>query len=159
VVGTLPVDVTQVDVSLADHLIDAVGVLRRQVRRSAGRPWPVGTLTTAHGELIRVIRRQPGISIAEAAFELGLAANTVSTLVAQLTGRQLVVRTPDPDDRRVGRLTLTSPARQQVEDWRDRRAAVAAGAISHLTQPEREALRAALPALARMGELLRPEPR
>ena len=147
------------DVALADDLVSATGVLRRQLRRAAGRPWPSGTLTTSHGELIRVIRRVPGISIAEAAAELGLAPNTVSTLVAQLSGQGLVERTADPSDRRVGRLTLSTPARQRVEDWRDHRASIAAAALGQLTRQERAALRGALPALAKLGELLRPEPR
>jgi DNA-binding MarR family transcriptional regulator len=146
--------------ALADRLLDSVGLLRRQVRRSVGRPWPADdSVTTAHGELIRVIRRQPGLSIAEAAAELGLAANTVSTLVTALTARQLVERIPDPDDRRVGRLHLSDDARQQVQQWRDRRAGLTAAAIKQLGAADRDRLAAALPVLSRIAELVQEQSR
>jgi DNA-binding MarR family transcriptional regulator len=88
------------------------------------------------------------------AAELGLVANTVSTLVGQLTEKRLLLRTPDQNDRRVARLTLTEPAREQVEAWRDRHAAVVARVIERLDQDERDALWAALPALGALAELL-----
>jgi DNA-binding MarR family transcriptional regulator len=142
---------------LADELLAAIGLVRRHLRRSVGRPFPLSALTDSQAELVRTVRRNPGISVAEAAAELGLVANTVSTLVGQLTDRGLLQRTPDESDRRVARLTLTEPAREQVEAWRDRRTALVTEALNGLEHREREALRAALPVLDALAERLHPE--
>lgn len=142
---------------LAEELLAAIGLVRRHLRRSVGRPFPLSALTDSQAELIRTVRRNPGISVAEAAAELGLVANTVSTLVGQLTERRLLQRTPDESDRRVARLTLTEPARAQVEAWRDRRTALVTQALDDLEPDERAALRSALPTLAVLADKLHPE--
>lgn len=143
--------------ALAEELLAALGLVRRHLRRSAGRPFPLSGLTDSQAELVRTVRRNPGISVAEAAAELGLVANTVSTLVGQLTERGLIERTPDESDRRVARLTLTEPAREQVEAWRDRRTALVTQALDGLAPDERDALRSALPVLGVLAERLHPE--
>lgn len=96
--------------------------------------------------------------MAAAAQELGLAANTVSTLVRQLTDLGLVARTADPDDRRIARLALTPATQSHVEQWRDRRSAQVADAVSRLTPQEREDLARAVPAITRLAEILSPAP-
>jgi DNA-binding MarR family transcriptional regulator len=141
---------------LAEELLAAIGLVRRHLRRSVGRPFPLSALTDSQAELVRTVRRNPGVSVAEAAAELGLVANTVSTLVGQLTERGLLQRTPDESDRRVARLTLTEPAREQVEAWRDRRTALVTRTLDDLTTDDREALRSALPVLAVLAERLHP---
>lgn len=143
------------DIVVADALFTAIGVLRREVRRAVGRPWPLQSLSGSQVELLRLIRRQPGVSVADAATELGLAPNSVSTLVGQLNDAGLIRRTPDPADRRVARLTLTSAARRYTEAWRDRRSAVAASAISQLTARDRVLLESALPVLDKITDSVR----
>ncbi|MER7247030.1 MarR family transcriptional regulator [Kribbella sp. NPDC000426] len=142
--------------TLAEDLLAAIGLVRRRLRRTAGRPLALSTLTGSQAELVRLVRRNPGISVAEAAAELGLVANTVSTLVGQLTERGMLLRAPDETDRRVARLTLTEPAREQVEAWRDRRAALVTEALDGLAGEDRDAIRAALPVLAVLAERLHP---
>ncbi|GAA1595119.1 MULTISPECIES: MarR family winged helix-turn-helix transcriptional regulator [Kribbella] len=142
---------------LAEELLAALGLVRRHLRRSVGRPFPMSSLSDSQSELIRTVRRNPGISVAEAAAELGLVANTVSTLVGQLTERGLLQRTPDPADRRIARLTLTDPAREQVEAWRDRRTALVTRALDDLDPAGRDALQAALPVLSVLADRLHPE--
>jgi DNA-binding MarR family transcriptional regulator len=143
------------DIVVADALFAAIGVLRREVRRAVGRPWPLQSLSGSQVELLRLIRRQPGVSVADAATELGLAPNSVSTLVGQLNDAGLIRRTPDPADRRVARLTLTSAARRYTDAWRDRRSAVAASAISQLTARDRVLLESALPVLDKITDSVR----
>ena len=75
---------TEADRALADELVDAMSSVRRAVRRQAGQVEEVARLTNAQVQLVRVVRRKPGISVTEAAAELGVAPNTVSTLVRQL---------------------------------------------------------------------------
>jgi DNA-binding MarR family transcriptional regulator len=144
------------DVVLADSLFTAIGQLRRLTRRLGGGPFPAGTLSGAQVELLRLVRRRPGLSVAEAAAELALAPNTVSTLVGQLVAAEVMTRVADPDDRRVGRLTLTPSAQERVERWRDRRASATAGAIAELDAADRAVLARAVPLIARLAAALGP---
>jgi DNA-binding MarR family transcriptional regulator len=147
----------ELDAALAEGFFDAVGLLRRRTRRVVGRPWPVETLSNAQVELLRVVRRRPGVSVAEAAADLGLAANTVSTLVRQLSDAGLVRRLADVDDKRVVRLQLTAPAQRRVEQWRDRRAGLLAEAIAGLPAADRRALSRSVPVIAKLAAMLQTE--
>ncbi len=138
----------------ADDLLDALATLRRAIRRRAARPESLSSLTGAQAELIRLLRRRPGTSIADAAAELGLAANTVSTLVRQLAEAGLVVRGVDGADRRVARLDLRPSVRRTVEAWRDRRLDALDDALAALPRTDRAALEAAVPVLLRLASSL-----
>lgn len=142
---------------LADDLYDVIGLLRRRSRRLVGSPLPELALSGAQLELVRVVRRNPGITVAEAARVLGLAPNTVSTLVGQLLAVGVLVRERDDQDRRVARLDLTPSARTGLERWRDRRVQATASALAGLSSAERARLAAALPTIARVAAGL-PEP-
>ena len=144
------------ELALAEDLFTAVGQLRRHGRRLG--PWPAGTLSGAQVEVVRLVRRQPGLSVAEAAAVLALAPNTVSTLVGQLDEARVLTRVTDPQDRRVTRLVLTSQARERVERWRDRRSSAAAGAIAALDPSERAALELAIPIIVRLAAAIGPAP-
>jgi DNA-binding MarR family transcriptional regulator len=100
---------------LTNELFSVVGRFRRQLRRSAGRSFDSAQLTESQAELLRLVGRRPGISVSAAAAELGLVANTASTLVSKLAGDGLLSRVVDPADRRVYRLRLTEPAQQMVD--------------------------------------------
>jgi DNA-binding MarR family transcriptional regulator len=100
---------------LTGELFNVVGRFRRQLRRSTGHGFDATGLTQSQAELLRLVARQPGISVREAATELGLAPNTASTLVSKLSADGLLIRTVDADDRRVGRLRLTEPAQRIAE--------------------------------------------
>ncbi|GAA2744445.1 hypothetical protein GCM10009868_22150 [Terrabacter aerolatus] len=139
---------------LADDLYDVIGLLRRRSRRLVGAPLPELALSAAQLELLRVVRRNPGITVAESARVLGLAANTVSTLVGQLLTLGVLVRERDTNDRRVARLDLTASARAALEQWRDRRAQTTATALEGLTRVERERLADALGTIARIAAAL-----
>ena len=140
--------------ALADDLSDVLGLLRRRSRRLVGAPLPELDLSGAQLELVRVIRRNPGVPVADAAAILGLAPNTVSTLVGQLVSLDVVVRERDEHDRRVARLHLTSHARQAVEQWRDQRAAAIAAALDSLDPAARASISDAVPHIADMAARL-----
>jgi DNA-binding MarR family transcriptional regulator len=140
--------------ALADELFDAVGLLRRRSRRLAGAPFPGMALSGAQLELVRLVRREPDIAVAEAATTLGLAPNTVSTLVGQLVALDVVVRDRHDSDRRVARLRLTDDARRSLERWRDRRALTTTAAVEQLTAKQQAALRRALPIIRRLADAL-----
>jgi DNA-binding MarR family transcriptional regulator len=143
------------DVQLAEELFEALASLRRQVRRTAGRPWPGAALSGAQIQLVRLLRQDPGRTVNEAAEALGLAPNTVSTLIRQLSDAGMLRRESDPADRRIARLHLTVAARTRIEGWRDRKAELAAQALGRLEPADREVLGAAVPALTRLVDELR----
>src|SRR6185312_8292491 len=58
-------------------------------------------------------------------------------------------------DRRIARLHLTATARRRIEGWRDRRHELAARALERLDPADREALGAAVPAMAKLVDALR----
>lgn len=136
-----------------DELLDALGAFRRTLRRHVGTPLS-SPLTSAQIELVRVVRRDPGTSVAEAAEKLGVAPNTVSTLVGQLSDAQVIVRRVDDDDRRVARLDLAPDVRRRVDVWRDRRTVVLTQALNRLSQADRRRLDEAVPALVRLAREL-----
>ncbi|MFI1918401.1 MarR family winged helix-turn-helix transcriptional regulator [Nocardia sp. NPDC020380] len=135
-------------------LFSSMGRLRRQVARLAGRSFDEPGLSGAQSEFLRLIGRRPGISVKEAAAELGSAANSVSTLVTELVKTGLVLREPDPQDRRTMRLSLTPDAQRIADETRRQRIALVAGAFDQLTDAERADLRAGLRVMARLTDLL-----
>lgn len=134
-------------VALGDELMATMAKMRRQVRRTL-RPQGIGPqLRGAQLELLRVATDRPGIGVAAAARELHLAANSVSTLVNQLTDLGMLVRETDPADRRAIRLHPTEIAVRRMAEWRAARAEFVGGGIAALPATDRAAIAAALPAL------------
>ena len=111
-------------------------------------------LTGAQLELVKLVRRTPGVSVAQAAAELGLAANTVSTLVRRLTEEGMLVRTADPADRRIARLELPEALARRVGAYRDRRMVALGAAIATLEPDEQATIAAATALLARVADEL-----
>jgi len=134
-------------------LLRAVGRFRRRVRR-AGPPWLDQGLTEAQAELVRLVGRQPGTSVGEAAAELGLADNTVSTLVSRLVAKRILIRAADSGDRRVGRLRLSAAAQRRSDRAREQRHAVVVRALARLDRKTYTALVRATAALAALSDAM-----
>ncbi|MGW4567814.1 MarR family winged helix-turn-helix transcriptional regulator [Streptomyces sp. NPDC004561] len=132
---------------LADALVRIQRLIRRRLRGGLTGP----RLRGAEVELLRLVESRPGIGISEAAKELHLAGNSVSTLVNQLVRDGYLLRETDPADRRAARLLLTDAAERRLADWRRRRAELFGRQVSRLDEADREALRAALPALRKLA--------
>jgi DNA-binding MarR family transcriptional regulator len=129
-----------------------MGAVRRVARRavrSASQPEP---LPPARSELLRLAATRPGIGVAEAAAELRLAPNSVSTMVSKLTEDGLLSRGRGATDGRSVQLTVTEAGAARIEQWRDIRTDLAGRALERLAQADRRALAAAIPALARLAE-------
>lgn len=139
---------------LVTDLFSVVGRFRRTVRRSGPRGFDTTRVTESQAELLRLVGRQPGISVSAAAAELGLAANTASTLVTKLSADGLLARTPDPDDRRVGRLRLTAPAQRLADASRAARRTALAEVLDGLSPDDAQTLTAGLRVLADITEKL-----
>jgi DNA-binding MarR family transcriptional regulator len=139
---------------LAAGLLTVIGPLRRALRREGRRGLPGDPLPASQAELLRLVRLQPGIGVREAAQQLGVAANTVSTLVNQLVAAGLLSRDRDPVDGRAARLELTARARRRVALWRDQREQALSAALDELDAEQRQALERSLPALHKILEVL-----
>src|ERR1700689_5709826 len=88
-----------------EDLLEALAAIRRAIRRRVGRPAELSVLTGAQLEVVRLLRREPGVSIADAAARLRVAPNTVSTLVGQLADAGVLERRSDEAARGRARLT------------------------------------------------------
>jgi DNA-binding MarR family transcriptional regulator len=139
---------------LVTELFGVVGRFRRQLRRSTGRGFDAAGLTESQTELLRLVGRRPGISVREAAAELGLVANTASTLVSKLASEGLLIRTVDAEDRRVGRLRLTEPAQRIADESRVARRAALAAVLDELDADQIDSLTRGLEVLANMTRML-----
>jgi DNA-binding MarR family transcriptional regulator len=139
---------------LAAGMLAVIGPLRRALRRLLRRDLPVTPLPTAQAELLRVVRRHPGICVGEAAQAIGVAANTVSTLVNQLVAAGLLERGRHPGDRRTARLALSEAGRRRAALWLDQREQILAAALAGIPADDRAAIARALPALQRVLEAL-----
>ncbi|MEU6355795.1 MarR family transcriptional regulator [Streptomyces sp. NPDC047072] len=138
---------------LADAFVGIQRLLRRRLRAGLTEPRFRG----AEVELLRLVESRPGIGVSEAAKELYLAGNSVSTLVNQLVKQGHLVRETDPADRRAARLLLTEKAETRLREWKRRRVALVGSQVARLDAAERDALRAALPALRTLAVNLHEE--
>ena len=139
---------------LITELFSVVGRFRRQLRRSTGGGFDAAGLTQSQGEMLRLVGRQPGISVREAATELGLVPNTASTLVSKLAADGLLVRSVDADDRRVGRLRLTEAAQRIADESRAARRAALSTVLDELDPGQLDSLERGLEVLAEMTRML-----
>ncbi len=140
---------------LVETLLVLFAAIGRHIRRTAGRPAEFTQLTGAQLELVRLLRRRPGISVAEAADELHLVPNTVSTLVRRLADGGMIRRRSDASDRRVAQLELTEDTARTFDAFRDRRLLSLGVGVDRLTPEDRRALQRALPALEHLVATLR----
>lgn len=128
-------------------------MVRRRLREGMTAP----RLRGAQVELLRLVAARPGIRVSAAAKELYLAGNSVSTLVNQLSRAGYLRRETDPSDRRSALLLPTQAATSRVTDWEERRSELVREQVARLTDEERAALAAALPALRKLAQNLHEE--
>ena len=147
--SSLPGDLARAE---AGELLSAVGAVRRVARRAVRNSLTAQPLPPARSELLRLAARRPGISVAEAAHEMSLAPNSVSTMVSQLAADGLLRRGRASSDGRTVRLTPTSAGTERIAQLQDIRSDLAGRALGRLGEADRQAIRAAIPALTRLAE-------
>ncbi|MFB8353951.1 MarR family winged helix-turn-helix transcriptional regulator [Streptomyces niveus] len=144
-------------VELSDSLADVLAGVQRMIRRRLRAGLTAPRLRGAQIDLLRLVGTSPGIRVSDAAKELYLAGNSVSTLVNQLSRAGYLRRETDPADRRSVLLLPTEAATSRLADWQARRSALVREQVDRLTGEERAALAAALPALRRLARNLHEE--
>ena len=140
------------DKAQAAELLAAIAAVRRVARRAVRLSPQTEALPPARSELLRLAARRPGIGVAEAAAELRLAPNSVSTMVSKLADDGLLSRDRLASDGRSVRLTVTAAGAARIEQWQDIRTDLACRAIGLLSGADRRAIAAAIPALTRLAE-------
>ena len=106
------------------------------------------------GRTVATRRPPAGISVREAAAELGLVPNTASTLVTKLVAEGLLIRSVDAEDRRIGRLRLTDTRSTHRDESRAARRATFAGVLDDLNPEQIDRLEGGLGVLSEMTRML-----
>ncbi|CDR02388.1 MarR family winged helix-turn-helix transcriptional regulator [Streptomyces iranensis] len=140
-----------------DSFADVLGGVQRLIRRRLRAGMTEPRLRGAQVELLRLVMARPGIRVSAAAKELYLAGNSVSTLVNQLVKAGYLHRETDPADRRSAQLTATPAAEARLREWQARRGALVREQVAKLSESDRAALAAAVPALRKLAENLHEE--
>ncbi|MFE2729398.1 MarR family winged helix-turn-helix transcriptional regulator [Kitasatospora sp. NPDC059327] len=143
------------DTALGEEFSTLLVGIQRLVRRRLREGLTEPRLRGAQVELLRLVTDSPGLRVSDAAEELCLAGNSVSTLVNQLVALGLLRREVDPTDRRAALLYTTGEAVERLAAWRARRTALVGEVVAELSADDRAALAAALPALRGVATGLR----
>jgi DNA-binding MarR family transcriptional regulator len=130
----------RVTTELAAVLHDLAWLLPRTVDPEAEAAAGLDPLPASELEVMRLLVRDPGLSVGSVARALGLQESNVSATVRALIARGLLERRRDPGDGRVARLHPTARA-IDIHRRRERAWGAALGArLSELTAAERAAL-------------------
>ncbi len=135
-------------------LTEVVTRLRRVLRASIRSEYPWESLPMAQVEILQRLRDEPGLRVNDLAQRHRLANNTVSVLVQQMVVAGFVARSPDPDDRRAVRLTLTPQGRRMITEWQRAHEQRLESALDRIAAADRCAIGAALPSLSRLVDEL-----
>lgn len=136
----------------AEGLMIAVEQMVRYVRHSAS----AGGLSTAASSAIGRLGREGPCRLSELARAEGVSQPNMTQLVTRMERAGLVRRVADDND---GRAVLVEATDSGLDVFRRRRAERAQALdllIGELTEPEQQAVRIALPALARAIQSLQP---
>jgi DNA-binding MarR family transcriptional regulator len=127
----------------------SVGLLKRRARETA-RDGELSAPETA--VLSRLDRNGPGTTAALARWEQ-ITPQAMGATVAALEARELIVRTPDPEDGRRSILTLTEAGEHALRAGRSALTDQMAAALSRgFTPGEIEQLRVAAPLIERLAQ-------
>jgi DNA-binding MarR family transcriptional regulator len=121
--------------------------LARRLRREAG-----AQLTPSQLSAMSSIHRHGAVTLGALAEFERVAPPTITRVVAKLEADGLVRRTPDPQDRRVVRVSTTPAGEELVARARSRKVAWLADRLERLPARDRARIEAALDALERLAD-------
>jgi len=109
-------------------------------------------ITARQATLLWLVKRSPGLSLAELAAEEGISAPAMSGHVDRLERAGLLERVRSSDDRRRVGLRLTDDGERLMRRIRARRTTWLADRLKSLEPAELEAIEVAVPALMQLLE-------
>src|SRR5579875_585184 len=130
----------------AIELRSVLAALYRRIRQTK----ELGELTGPESSALSRLGQQDAITAAELAKLERISPQSIGSTLQGLLAKGLVERSSDPADGRRLILTLTAAGRDTLQSRRAARTAQFGEALAALAPDEREALRAALPALSRL---------
>ena len=137
---------TDLGLALANDLRPIVLRVARELRKETEQ---LG-ITARQATLLWLVKRSPGLSLAELAAEEGISPPALSGHVDRLERGGLLERVRSSDDRRRVGLRLTDEGERLTRRVRARRTTWLAGRLQALEPAEVEAIEAAIPALMRL---------
>ena len=132
---------------LADDLLMVVTRLARRLRRVAD-----DGITPTQRSILTTLERRGPLTHGELAAAERVRPPTITAAVDRLEADGLVVRERDADDRRVTRVSITAAGHALLNASRRQRTAYLEQRLRALPAPDRAAIAAAAPALARLLE-------
>src|SRR3954451_10737040 len=143
---------TNAAATVAEH--DLAPRLRLGVMRLARRlrQQSEGDVTASMLSALSTIENRGPITLGALAGVERVSPPSMTRIVTQLEERALVTRQVDASDRRVARVSITTPGRKLLQQNRTRKNAYLAAKVRGLSPDERALLQAALPVLERLVE-------
>ena len=144
--------ISEVTLSPEDVAAELRPVLLRLARELRKETEQLG-VTTSQATLLWLVKRSPGLSLAELAAEEGISPPALSGHIDRLERAELIERVRSSEDRRRVGLRLTDDGARLVRRVRARRTTWLAGRIGTLDPADIEAIEAAVPALMKLVEI------
>lgn len=141
-------EVTLIPEAVASDLRPVLLRLARELRKETEQ---LG-ITARQATLLWLVKRSPGLSLAELAADEGISAPAMSGHVDRLERAGLLERVRSSDDRRRVGLRLTEEGERLMRRVRARRTTWLADRLKALEPSELEAVELAIPALVRLLE-------
>lgn len=140
-----------IDIAVA-RLNGVISPLRRGLLRAARTTEHLPDIPDAQIEVLRALPEGGSRAPAELAAELGLSRSTISNLLRTMEAADLVTRRAAPEDGRSVEVRASARAIRLLDRFDAASTGLLAGAVAELTDDERAALIAALPALDRLRD-------
>jgi DNA-binding MarR family transcriptional regulator len=140
--------------STATELGRQLGPLRRSLLRATRDVAQLPDIADSHIEVMRALAAEPSMSPGRLATRLNLARSTVSNLIRAMVDAGLVERSITAGDLRGATLTASPKAVKLLAEYDAASSQVLADALDELSRHNREAIAAALPALAEITSIL-----
>lgn len=134
----------------ATRLAAVISPLRRALLAAARKREDLPDIPDAQIEVIRALPHGEAVSPSGLAQALGLGRSTISNLLASMERSGLVVRRPRTDDRRQVDVMASPQALDYFARFDRASAEIVADAAASLSDTDRAALEAAVPALERL---------
>lgn len=146
-----PATLTPIETDEVTRLRAAIFRLGRWLRPTEA----AAELTPTQISVLMTVVSRDSVRLGDLAAIEGLNPTMLSRVLAVLVERGLVKRVADPDDRRAALLASTASGRRLRERMRKERSAKLEPVLAALSDPERQSIVDALPALEQLGVLLR----
>ncbi len=130
-----------------EELLFEINETARALRRAFDQRAATVGVTRPQWRVLARLKREPGLRQVELAERLDMEPITLCRIVDRLEEAGLVVRRPDPSDRRAWRLELTQKAEPTVKQLRAFAHGFAEEALVGIGEPELRALQERLAAI------------